>query len=112
MPRARHLLALAAAQHVGDVRGAEPLPDRAHARQDLARQHDRLGDRLELAEAVVAGAAVVACVALAEVADQMRCGGSRRSRRSAPCRAAAAARVGQLAVRSSITRHFRKSAAE
>ena len=55
-----HLLALAAAQDVGDVRGAETLPDPRNAREDLARDDDRLVHRLELAEAVVAGAAVLA----------------------------------------------------
>ena len=54
------LLALAAAQDVGHVRGAETLPDPRDARQDLARDDDRLGHRFQLAEAVVAGAAVVA----------------------------------------------------
>ena len=53
------------------MRGAEALADARDARQDLAREHDRIGDGLELVEAVVARAAVRLRVGLAEVADEM-----------------------------------------
>ena len=53
-PRADDLLAGLSAQYAGDMRGAEALPDPRDARQDLARQHDGLGRRLELVQAVVA----------------------------------------------------------
>ena len=107
------LLGIAAAQHVGHVRRAEALPDPRHARQDLPRQHDRLRHRLELAEAVVAGLAAVALVRSRRSSRRCGGGGSRRARRSAPCRASACgARRLSSPFRSSMTRHFRKSAAD
>ena len=98
MAPGRDLLALAAAQDVGDVRGAEPLADARHARQDLAREHDRLGDGLELAEAVVARAAVGLRVALAEVADEMPVAAADARGVALDVAQQRAPRVGQLAV--------------
>ena len=67
----RPLLTLTAAQHARHVRRAEALPDPRYAGEDLARHHRRFGDRLQLAEAEVAGAAVAALVGLAEIADEV-----------------------------------------
>ena len=53
------------------MRRAEPLAHTRDARQDLARDDHRLGHGFQLLEAVVAGAAVIAIVALAEVGEQM-----------------------------------------
>ena len=60
-----------AAQDAGHVAGAEALADAGHARQYLAGDGHRGGHRLELAEAVVAGAALVLGQGLTEVADQV-----------------------------------------
>ena len=65
-----HLVAIAAAQHVGHVRGAKALADARDTRQDLSRDGDRVGYRFELAKAVIAGAAVVLGERFAEVTDQ------------------------------------------
>src|SRR5688572_32608994 len=63
-------IAVAAAQHVGHVRGAEALPDPGDTRQDLARDGNRLRHLLQLAKAVIARAAIVLGERFAEVADQ------------------------------------------
>ncbi len=60
MPAREHLFVLAAAEDVGDVGGAEALADPRDAREDLARKVHRAGHRLQLTEAVVARAAIVA----------------------------------------------------
>ena len=52
--------------------GAESLADSHDARQNLARKHDRLCRGLELVEAVVAGAAAVLGVTIAEVLGRCR----------------------------------------
>src|SRR6185503_5388265 len=49
----------------------ETLADTGDARQDLARDHDGLAHRLQLAKAVIASAAVFPGVLLAEVRDEM-----------------------------------------
>ena len=110
--RAEHLIAFAAAQDVGDMRGAEPLPDARHARENLARQHDRLGDGLQLVEAVVAGAAVGLRVGLAEISNQMAMAAT--DARRVPLDIASSERRASVSspLRSSMTRHFKKSAVE
>ena len=50
---------------------AEPLADARDARQHFARDDDRLPDRLELVETIVAGAAVRSRVCLAEIPDEV-----------------------------------------
>ncbi len=66
-----HLFAGVAAQHVRHVQRAEPLSDARNARENLPRQDDWLPRGLELVEAIVAGAAVVGRVAVAEVLREM-----------------------------------------
>ena len=98
MPARAHLLAVAAAQHVGDVRGAEALADPRHARQDLPRHGHRIGDALELAEAVIARAAVVLVEGLAEIADQPLVAAADAGRIALDVAQQPAARLRQLAV--------------
>ena len=65
------LLARVSAQDAGDVRGAEPLADARDARQDLARDDDGSAAGFQLVEAVVARAAALLRVAIAEVLRQV-----------------------------------------
>ena len=106
------LLALAAGQDIGDVRGAEALADARHARQDLARDDDPVADRLELAEAVVARAALRLLEPLAEIRDEMPMAAADAGR--VPLHVPEQRRRASVSspLRSSITRHFRKSAPE
>ena len=114
-PRATHLLAGLAAQHAGDVRGAEPLADAGDARQDLARERPRASpERLRARR----GRSRTRRSRRLRRSDRRSTrrgddGGSRRSSRSAPS-AAASVRVASVSspFRSSITRHFMKSAVE
>ena len=78
------LLARLSAQHAGHVRGAEALPDARDARQNLAREHDGIGGRFELVQAVVAAAAAVLLVADRRSTPTDAGGGSRCPLRSAP----------------------------
>ena len=77
---------------------AEALPDARHAREDLAREHDRFVDGLELVEAVVARAAVGLRVGLAEVSDQMAMAAADARRVAFDVAEQRATRVGELAV--------------
>ena len=61
------LLARLPAQDARHVRRAEPLADADDAREDLPREDDGLGCGLELAQAHVAGGAVVLRIPVAEV---------------------------------------------
>ena len=63
-------LLLGAGEHLGRVVAAEALAEPHDARQDFLGEHERLVDEVELAEADVAGAAVVAVELLAEVLDE------------------------------------------
>ena len=63
-------LLLGAGEHLGRVVAAEALAEPHDAREDFLGEHQRLVDEVELAEAHVAGAAVVAVELLAEVLDE------------------------------------------
>src|SRR5262249_20904395 len=66
----RDLVRGAAEQYVGDVARAPRLADARDARQDLPRDGRRIGDRVELLQAPVARAALIAGAALAEILDE------------------------------------------
>ena len=80
------------AQHARDVRRAEPLPDPRDARQNLAREHDRLGHRSRARRGRSRTPPQPSClrrVAIAEVLGEMPVPAADARRRSAPSAAAA-----------------------
>src|SRR4029450_8555482 len=92
------LLAVAAAQHVGDVGRAEALADPRDRREDLPRDRHRGGDALALAAPVTACAPTALREGLAEIADQALMAAADTGGVALDVAQQAAARLRQLAV--------------
>ena len=95
----RHLVAGAPDEHVGDVADAPPLLQARDARQHFPRDDRRVGNRVELFQTPVAGAAVMRFERLAEILDQRSVPAARAAGIAFHVAQQRADRLGQFAAR-------------